>query len=207
MEKVRRFIQAIRSNAFYRALAYILLCVVIALTATVIQSVKDKAKYTAMMETQRAELVAEYEAQIAEIVIEYQDQIGTITYEYEHGTSKSAIEKEAEFIAKVLYGTAAGHNSIDQRTAVWCILNRVDHSSFPDTVQEVCQQSSQWIGYSDDNPIIDSLYEIAMNELTIWHNGRRPVSEDYVYMSWSSNEIMLRNTYKQNNSTRYWQAN
>lgn len=207
MEKVRRFIQAIRSNAFYRALAYILLCVVIALTATVIQSAKDKAKYTAMMETQRAELVAEYEAQIAEIVIEYQDQIGTITYEYEHGTSKSAIEKEAEFIAKVLYGTAAGHNSIDQRTAVWCILNRVDHSSFPDTVQEVCQQSSQWIGYSDDNPIIDSLYEIAMNELTIWHNGRRPVSEDYVYMSWSSNEIMLRNTYKQNNSTRYWQAN
>ena len=73
--------------------------------------------------------------------------------------------------------------------------------------QEVCQQSSQWIGYSDDNPIIDSLYEIAMNELAIWHNGRRPVSEDYVYMSWSSNEIMLRNTYKQNNSTRYWQAN
>ena len=207
MEKVRRFIQAIQSNAFYRISLYILLCVIIAITATIRQSIKDKAKYEAMMETQRAELVAEYEAQIAEIVIEYQDQIGTITYEYEHGTSKSAIEKEAEFVAKVLYGTAASHNSIDQRTAVWCILNRVDHSSFPDTVQEVCQQSSQWIGYSDDNPIIDSLYEIAMNELTIWHNGRRPVSEDYVYMSWSSNEIMLRNTYKQNNSTRYWQAN
>ena len=207
MEKVRRSIQAIQSNAFYRISLYILLCVIIAITATIRQSIKDKAKYEAMMETQRAELVAEYEAQIAEIVIEYQDQIGTITYEYEHGTSKSAIEKEAEFVAKVLYGTAASHNSIDQRTAVWCILNRVDHSSFPDTVQEVCQQSSQWIGYSDDNPIIDSLYEIAMNELTIWHNGRRPVSEDYVYMSWSSNEIMLRNTYKQNNSTRYWQAN
>lgn len=207
MEKVRCFIQAIRSNAFYRALAYILLCVVIALTATVIQSAKDKAKYTAMMEAQRAELVAEYEAQIAEIVIEYQDQIGTITYEYEHGTSKNEIEKEAEFIAKVLYGTAASHNSICQRTAVWCILNRVDHNSFPDSVQEVCQQPSQWIGYSDDNPILDSLYEIAMAELTIWHNGRRPVNEDYVYMSWTSNDIQLRNTYKQTANTRYWQAN
>ena len=39
MGKVRRFIQAIRSNALYRALAYILLCVVIALTATVTQSI------------------------------------------------------------------------------------------------------------------------------------------------------------------------
>lgn len=207
MEKVRRFIQAICSNALYRALAYILLCVVIALTATVTQSIKDKAKYTAMMEAQKAEIVAEYEAQIAEIVSDFQDQIGTMEYEYTHGTSKSEIEKEAEFIAKVLYGTAASHNSICQRTAVWCILNRVDHNSFPDSVQEVCQQPSQWIGYSDDNPILDSLYEIAMAELTIWHNGRRPVNEDYVYMSWTSNDIQLRNTYKQTNNTRYWQAN
>lgn len=206
MEKVRRFIQAIQSNAFYRISLYILLCVIIAITATIRQSIKDKAKYEAVMETQRAELVAEYEAQIAEIVQEYQTQIDTMEYEYAHGSSKSTIEREAEFIAKVLYGTAAGHNSIDQKTVVWCILNRVDHSSFPDTVQGVCQQASQWIGYSDDNPILDSLYQIAVNELTVWHNGRRPVSEDYVYMSWSSKEIQLRNTYKQSANTRYWQA-
>ena len=53
----------------------------------------------------------------------------------------------------------------------------------PDSVKAVCQQVSQWIGYSDDNPVLTNLYNLAIEELTIWHNNYRPVSKDYVYMS------------------------
>ena len=70
----------------------------------------------------------------------------------------------------------------------------------------MCQQDRQWIGYSDDNPILENLYNIAIKELETWHNGYRPVTEDYVYMSWSSKEIVLRDTYNSTKSTRHWQA-
>ena len=77
---------------------------------------------------------------------------------------------------------------------------------FPNSVKEVCQQESQWIGYSNDNPILNDLYELAIEELTTWHNNYRPVNKDYIYMSWSSKEIKLRDTYEKSDSTRYWQA-
>jgi hypothetical protein len=62
------------------------------------------------------------------------------------------------------------------------------------------------MGYSDDNPILENLYEIAIKELETWHNNYRPVNRDYVYLSWSSKEIVLRDTYEKGPNTRYWQA-
>ena len=203
MNKLKDFM----SNRLYRAILYVVLCVIIAMTATITQAIKDRAKYTEMMEQQREQIVAEYEQTIIEMNTAHEREIAALEYRYEYGGPEDALTKEAEYIAKVLYGTARNHNSIDQRTVVWCILNRVDHSNYPDNVQGVCQQASQWIGYSDDNPILDDLYELALGELKIWHNGRRPVGEDYIYMSWSSKEISLRNTYEKKDNTRYWRAN
>ena len=161
----------------------------------------DAEKYGAMLEEQKLH----YEQMIEDLVIQHQDEIGKIRAEYEHLTPEEIIQKEAEYIAKVLYGYQY-NSERDLRTAVWCILNRVDNPAYPDTVQAVCQQENQWIGYSDDNPVLTDLYNLAIEELTTWHNNYRPVSKDYVYMSWSSKEIKLRDTFEKSDNTRYWQA-
>lgn len=81
-------------------------------------------------------------------------------YEIHGVIDKEIFEKrEAEFIAKVLYGTAINHAESDQRAVVWCILNRVEHYAHPDTVAEVCEQPKQWMGYSNDNPVLTELYD------------------------------------------------
>lgn len=162
----------------------------------------DAEKYGAMLEEQKLH----YEQMIKDLVIQHQDEIGKIRAEYENLTPEEVIQKEAEFIAKALYGFAKDHSERDQRTGIWCILNRVDHPNYPNSVQAVCQQDEQWIGYSDNNPVLTNLYELAVVELETWHNNYRPVSAEYVFMSWSSKEIILRNTYKTTNTTKHWQA-
>ena len=51
---------------------------------------------------------------------------------------------------------------------MWCVLNRVDDSRFPDTIQGVLSQPSQFHGYSPDFPVWDELKEVALDVLTRW---------------------------------------
>lgn len=115
--------------------------------------------------------------------------------------------EEAEAVAKVLYGTAL-HNSREGQVAViWCVINRTESSLFPDSIVEVCRQPVQWMGYADDNPVIKDLYELADEVLSGWRNGGyRIISPDYLYMSWSSDEIVLRTTFEETARTHYWRA-
>lgn len=124
---------------------------------------------------------------------------------YEYGGDVTQIEREAEYIAKVIYGTARNHADSDKKAVIWCILNRVEHHSHPNTVVEVCEQPKQWMGYSSGNPVLTELYDLALAELKTWYNGgHRPMSNDYIYLSWSSQEILLRDTFEENKSTNYW---
>ena len=115
--------------------------------------------------------------------------------------------EEAEAVAKVLYGTALHNSREGQEAVVWCIINRTESSLFPDDVVSVCKQPVQWMGYADDNPIIKDLYDLADEVLTGWRNGGyRIISPDYLYMSWSSDEIVLRTTFEETSRTHYWRA-
>lgn len=204
--KFRRFMHRVKRNKLYKPTLFIILCIIIFFIGRGCQSHKDKLIYTELMEAQKAEITNEYETKIAEMDRLHLEELDNLRYEYETVTPEELIKSEAEYIAKVLYGTAQNNTERDQRTVVWCILNRVDNTAYPNTIKEVCEQPSQWMGYSDKNPVLVSLYEIAMKELETWHNNYRPVSADYVYMSWSSREITLRDTYGKTAGTRYWQA-
>ena len=140
---------------------------------------------------------------------DYESEINSIKQYYEYGGDVTEIEREAQFIAKVMYGVyRPEHNDSHLRAVVWCIFNRVDNPAYPNSVQAVCQQAKQWMGYSDDNPVIAKLYDIALTELKSWHNGvPRPMTADYVYMNWSSREIYLRNTFVEDRNTSYWRMN
>ena len=206
--KWRRFWRNVRKSEVTKqaVLVYVVSTLLLCAVNRFGQAEVDRIKYTELMENQRAEIVQEYEAQIEELRLSYDTQITNLRLEYENMTPEEELQQEAEYIARVLYGNARNNSERDQRTLVWCILNRVDSPAYPNTVKEVCQQAKQWMGYSDDNPILNNLYEVAKKELETWHSGYRPVNLDYIYMSWSSKEIVLRDTYEIGKNTRYWQA-
>lgn len=204
--RITQFRRAVKKNRRYQIILGILICLLCFGCGRAHQFVVDKNKYNIKLEAEIAEVVGGYEATILQLNDTHREEIMEIRNSYENPTPEELLRQEAEYIAKVLYGTARNHDKRDQKTVVWCILNRVDSMGFPGSVREVCQQSSQWIGYSDSNPILNELYELALEELNVWYNNYRPVSEDYVYMSWSSNQISLRDTYEVKTNTRYWQA-
>lgn len=180
---------------------YILIIVLAIMTTAIGQRVKYKkqieeinANHAIELSILRSELQENYEAKMSEL-----EQY------YEYGGDVTQIEREAEYIAKVIYGTARNHTDSDKKAVVWCILNRVEHYSHPDTVAEVCEQPKQWMGYSNDNPVLIENYDLALAELKTWYNnGHRPMSNDYIYLSWSSKEILLRDTFEEKKNTNYW---
>lgn len=161
-----------------------------------------------------------YEKQIEELTTAHEEEMDSLREEleesyaaelinleqfYEYGGDVTQIEREAEYIAKVIYGTARDHADSDKRAVVWCILNRVEHYAHPNTVTEVCEQPKQWMGYSDDNPVLTDIYDLALAELKTWYSGgHRPLSNEYIYLTWSSKEILLRDTFEENRNTNYW---
>ena len=77
-------------------------------------------------------------------------------------------EADVIALAQMLYGEARGCTVDNQMKCVWCVLNRVDDSRFPDTIQGVLSQPSQFHGYSPDFPVWDNLYAVALDVLTRW---------------------------------------
>ena len=117
---------------------------------------------------------------------------------------ESQLDTEARSLAKVLYGVRE-NNTDDLRTYCWCVFNRVDSKEYADTLEEVIAQPSQWMRYSEDNPVTEDLFNLARAELDSWHTGDiRPCSPDFVFMSWSPSEIVLRNTWTNTSKTTYW---
>lgn len=170
-----------------------------------VTSISQRIKY----EKQIAEINANHEVEIIalreELQNDYKSKVAELEQYYEYGGDVTQIEREAEYIAKVIYGTARNHVDSDKKAVVWCILNRVEHYAHPDTIAEVCEQPKQWMGYSSDNPVLTENYDLALAELKTWYNdGHRPMSSDYIYLSWSSKEILLRDTFEENKNTHYW---
>ena len=85
-------------------------------------------------------------------------------------------EDDVIAVAKMLWGEARGCALDNQQKAVWCVLNRVDDSRFPDTIQGVLSQPSQFHGYSPDFPVWDELKEVARDVLTRWSLEKQGVT-------------------------------
>ena len=85
-------------------------------------------------------------------------------------------EDDVVAMAKMLWGEARGCTRGNQAMAVWCVLNRVDDPRFPDTIQGVLSQPSQFHGYSPDFPVWDELYAVALDVLTRWSMEKQGVT-------------------------------
>lgn len=117
---------------------------------------------------------------------------------------EAQLDAEAELLARVLYGVKDNDND-DLRTYCWCVFNRVDNNAFASTLEDVIAQPNQWMRYDQTNPIIENLYQLAREQLDDWHtNTHRPCSADYVFMSWSKNDICLRDNFYEGSGCHYW---
>ena len=85
-------------------------------------------------------------------------------------------EADVTALAQMLYGEARGCTVDNQMKCVWCVLNRVDDSRFPDTIQGVLSQPSQFHGYSPDFPVWDELKDVALDVLTRWSLEKQGVT-------------------------------
>ena len=85
-------------------------------------------------------------------------------------------EDDVVAVAKMLWGEARGCALDNQQKAVWCVCNRVDDSRFPDTIQGVLSQPSQFHGYSPDFPVWNELKEVALDVLTRWSLEKQGVT-------------------------------
>ena len=180
---------------------YILIITIAVMATFLVQRVKYENRIDEINATHEEEMTSLRE----ELEESYAAELINLEQFYEYGGDISQIEREAEYIAKVIYGTARDHSDADKRAVVWCILNRVEHYAHPNTVEEVCKQPKQWMGYSDDNPVLTDNYDLALAELKTWYSdGHRPLSNDYIYLSWSSKEILLRDTFEESKKTNYW---
>lgn len=118
--------------------------------------------------------------------------------------TKNAAQSDADMIARVLYGMKDSSTAA-LRTLTWCIFNRVDNPRFPNSIAEVITEDGQFSMYSPDYPVLEDLYQIAAEEMDKWKSDvRRPVSSDYVYMSWSPSGITIRDKFEETGETRTW---
>ena len=77
-------------------------------------------------------------------------------------------EDDVAAMAKMLWGEARGCTRDNQIKCAWVVLNRVDDDRFPDTIQGVLEQPSQFHGYDPSYPVTDELYSVAFDVLTRW---------------------------------------
>lgn len=136
--------------------------------------------------------------------------IETIRY----ATDKEQIDhdrKELEMIAKLVYGEARGCSKTEQAAVIWCVLNRVDSSGFPDNITDVIIQKNQFSGYNENHPIYEEYIELANDVLTRWKFEQTAVGEvgrvlpkEYTYFRGDGVKNTFRDAYKEPYNTWDW---
>lgn len=103
----------------------------------------------------------------------------------------TAPEADAVYLAQCIWGEARGIRSQTEKAAVaWCVLNRVDHPGFPDTVYGVLSAPNQFIGFSESYPVDPELLALAQDVLDRWRaetagadDVGRVLPRDYLWFS------------------------
>ena len=192
--EARRWLRDEQTRWFLRWLGKWALLVLALILYTLIVSRVSEARASRKYENWKEEWVSTYLA----------DQEAKTLAQRETDPYQIRLSEEATMLAKVLYGVK-DNDTDDMRTLCWCVFNRTDNAAYPDTLEDVIAQPHQWMRYSPDNPVLESLYQIAREQLEAWRkNGRRPVGSEYVFMAWSEDDICLRDSFVVSSHTKYW---
>ncbi len=110
-------------------------------------------------------------------------------------------ESDVIALAQMLWGEARGCSVDNQMKAVWCVLNRVDDSRFPNTIMGVVSAPYQFHGYSSSFPVWDNLKDVARDVLTRWSLEKqgvcvnRELPKSYLWFTGNGVENIFREAY------------
>ena len=110
-------------------------------------------------------------------------------------------EDDVAEVAKMLWGEARGCTRDNQIKCAWVVVNRVDDERFPDTIQGVLEQPSQFHGYDPSYPVTDELYSVAFDVLTRWSYEkqgvpvRRELPKSFLWFTGDGRENIFREVY------------
>lgn len=121
---------------------------------------------------------------------------------------QAVIQAEATAMAKSFYG----HKDVirtdaDYYTLGWneCFRAAGD-GEFKNltTIEAVVSQKGQYLGWNENNPVVEKLYAIALEIVTDYYNGNWPTTDEFIYLDWSTGKMVARNEFKTGPSTEYW---
>lgn len=102
----------------------------------------------------------------------------------------SLTEDEIRLIARMAMAEAEGESEYGQRLVISTILNRVDSSRFPNTVNGVIYQSGQFSpvtnGRLDRCPVRNDFYDLVLDELESRTNSEVLFFNQGGYPSWAT---------------------
>ena len=107
-------------------------------------------------------------------------------------------EDDVAAMAKMLWGEARGCTRDNQIKCAWVVCNRVDDDRFPNTIQGVLTQPSQFHGYDPTYPVTSELYDVAFDVLTRWSYEkqgipvRRELPESFLWFTGNGSENIFR---------------
>ena len=110
-------------------------------------------------------------------------------------------EDDVAAMAKMLWGEARGCTRDNQIKCAWIVCNRVDDERFPDTIQDVLSQPSQFHGYDPTYPVTGELYNVAFDVLTRWSYEkqgvpvRRELPSSFLWFTGNGVENIFREVY------------
>ena len=110
-------------------------------------------------------------------------------------------EDDVVAMAKMLWGEARGCTRDNQIKCAWIVCNRVDDERFPNTIQGVLEQPSQFHGYDPSYPVTDELCSVAFDVLTRWSyekqgvSVRRELPKSFLWFTGNGQENIFRAVY------------
>jgi hypothetical protein len=186
-----------------QAKAFVLVCLTWVLSLLVgcrSQSLTTAERYEAKI----TELTAQHEAEIEELVQQCEDGVYASRYLLDDWYP------EAWMIGRwlgCLETNYPGLTAEAKALACWVIINRCESEDYPDDVDDVLYQNGQFEEFDDKAVLTEENATIAQNQIARWKNGDiRPTLPTAVYMSVSSEGVVLRDTYTETASTMHWRA-
>ena len=129
----------------------------------VVEPVEVAVKAREVIQEVKAAVVEEHE--MDSVVIVDTEPVEEVTAEPEY----SLTQEEIDLIALITMAEAEGEPEEGKRLVIDTILNRVDHERFPDTVEGVIYQKSQfssvWNGRVDRCYVQEEIVELVKEEL------------------------------------------
>ena len=148
-------------------------------------------------------LAIEYENQLHAYIAQQEE--ARIMAERAAAENQPTIEmqREADALARLIGPMDTKRMKL---SLLWNVLMRVDSPYYPNSVSEVVAQPSQWMFYAETNPIRADDWDLALEQLSLWHEGRYPagLKSTFIYGEWSADDYVLRDTWDKTSKTNYW---